>query len=32
MTEAIKGKTLTEVKALFRKFHEAITQEGPWLI
>lgn len=28
MTESIKGKTLSEVDALFRKFHTMVTGEG----
>ncbi len=37
MTEALKGKTLTEAKALFKRFHGLVTgqteetQEGPGL-
>ena len=27
MTEAIKGKTLAEIEALFHKFHSMVTQE-----
>lgn len=28
MTEALKGKTLTEARELFEKFHQMVTQEG----
>src|ERR1700722_16998712 len=28
MTEAIKGKTVTEVNKLFNNFHQALTQDG----
>jgi nitrogen fixation protein NifU and related proteins len=29
MTEAVKGKTLAEAEALFERFHDLVTGEGP---
>ena len=28
MTEALRGKTLTDARELFRRFHEVVTSEG----